>query len=119
MDNQNEILFNRFLKNSPELTTYFNKEKELLGEKELTEYLFFAYVVEEGLKDALKTNNVSLLKRLFEDIEFFVEDEIKSRIDIVYTSLFEDLCKEFKSKVFNKYMQKKTKKLWKKYSAII
>ena len=110
-----EEVFNRFLKNSPELQPYYKKEKELLAENELTEYLFFAYIVEEGIKEVLKNKKTLLLKNLFKDIEWYVQNNKEDCIDIIYTSLFEDLIEEFESQSFDEYMGKETMKLWQKY----
>ena len=115
-----EEVYNRFLKNSPELQPYYKKEKELLAEKELTEYLFFAYVVEEGIKEALNNKNSMLLKNLFKDIEWYIQNNNEVLcIDIIYTSLFEDLFEEFESQSFDEYMEKETMKLWQKYISTI
>lgn len=110
-----EEIFNNFLCNIPQLTAFYDHEKEILQSEEMTVYLFFAYVIEPLFEQAVCNNDKKILNQLFDEIECYIVNNPNNCIDVIYSSLFEDFEDVFLAGKVDCYMKLETRKLWKKY----
>lgn len=114
-----EEIFNKFLSAIPQLTAFYDHEKEILRNEEMTVYLFFAYVIEPLFDHAVYNNDKKILRQLFAEIEYYIVNNPNDCIDVINSSLFEDFEDVFLSSKVDCYMKVETKKLLGKYCEYI
>lgn len=103
-----------FLATFPQLVTLYEQEKNILGDKEMTLYLFFSYVVEPAIGGAISDNDMHFISSIFAKIEELIGC-YKGIEDIIICTIFEAYENDFLTKNLNKKMGKKLKKLWVEY----
>lgn len=111
---KNEI-FSRFLNQIPQLTSFYDHEMEILYPNEMTEYLFFAYVLEPQLELAVSHHDMNIIRNIFCEIEWYIVNHPNTCEDMINTSLFEDLEELLASEKLDDYMMPQTQKMWKAY----
>ncbi len=113
------IVITHFLDKIPQLIPFYNHERQILKDNEMTEYLFFAYVVEPIFKLSVSDNDQELLERIFIEIEWYALIFPNDCVDIICSTLFENFEDVFLSGEMAVYMKLETAKIWKNYCKTI
>lgn len=103
-----------FLEKFPQLIGFYEKEKQILGNKQITLYLFFSYVIEPALDEAFSTEDSRFISALFAVVDQLI-GECNGIEDILICTIFEAYEEEIKKRKDKINMGEKMNQIWSQY----